>query len=248
MQQLHTLFPTLALEDSSFTLHEEMREAFWKNHSKHVYHEDNYQGYSGPDGYGRVLSHHDLDLEPLWCYIIGQCKNYINLMGVDPTQFVYSITKGFVNVLDDNHGNPIHHHAETHLSYIYYINVPENVNQKICFHDLRMRYEPWQGFSTATKKSPEWSPHQGNWWPIEIKENMCLIFPGNLPHSVAYFDGNKDSTLEYDTRINLKIDPNNLEDLKRSRISIVGDVFLSTINTNEYWNALQPLQNWRHFT
>lgn len=242
--QMHLLFPTMVMEYNGFSKHNDVKQVFWKNHKTHVYNDPNYQGYTGPDGFGKVLSHHDLEMEPLWLHIVECCKNYISQTGTDYTMYEYSITKCFVNALDDIHTNQPHSHGESHLSFIYYLNTVEQ-NQLITFFDRRERYMPYEGFDAAKFDKTQYNPWECNFSTHEVSEEKCFVFPSTLNHGVSWCNLEKDSKALNEPWVK---DRNKLEDLKTMRISIVGDVILTTKETSELCQVLQPLKNWRTFS
>ena len=239
----HRLFPTLVSEFTDFEHHEEMKEVFWKNHERHAFKDDPYIA-APPEHFGMILSHADEELGPLFDNVVACAKGYVNELGADHDSYFYSIVKSFVSTNDLHTNNGPHRHGDAHISFIYYINVPKYINQKLCMHDTtRHRYEPFEGFSMTQKTEEQpWTDVNCNFWSFDAKEGTTIIFPSNLTHSTAFCDyRDEDITQVFDKNIN------DLSELKQMRVSMSGDIILTSKQPNKNALGLQPTTFWRHY-
>ena len=240
----HRLFPTLVSEFKGFEHREEMKEVFWKNHERHAFKNDPFRT-EPPEYFGMILSHADEELSPLFENAVACAKGYVHELGADPDSFLYSITKSFVSTNDIHTNNNPHSHGDAHISFIYYINVPEHINQKFCVHDERIRHEPWRGFAGSQKIDKQnWSDVSASFWSFDVKEGNTIVIPSMLTHSTAFCD-------ERDNKVTNVFEKNinELEDLKQMRVSIAGDMIISAKNPDAMPAVLglPPINLWRHY-
>ena len=77
---------------------------------------------------------------------------------------------------------------------------------------------------------------------FDVKEGTTIIFPGNLTHSTAFCDyRDEDITQVFDKNIN------DLSELKQMRVSMAGDIILTSKQPNKNAIGLQPMTFWRHY-
>ena len=238
----HRLFPTLVSEFTDFEHHAAMKEVFWKNHKQHAFKDDPFTA-APPEKFGMILSHADEELSPLFENVISCAKGYVHELGADVDLYYFTIVKSFVSTNDLHTSNTPHRHGDAHISFIYYIYVPSNINQRFCVHDTRHRFEPFEGFiQTQKMDKSNWSDVAADFWSFAVKEGNTIIIPSNLTHSTSFCD-ERDNAVTQIFEKNI----NELDDLKQMRIAIAGDIILHSKGQNTNPIGLQPMNLWRHY-
>ena len=240
----HRVFPTLVSEFTDFEHHAAMKEVFWKNHKQHAFKNDPFLA-APPEQFGMIASHLDEELAPLFENAVACVKGYVHELGADQDAFLYSITKSFVSTNDLHTDNTPHRHSDAHISFIYYINVPPEVNQRFCVHDTRAQLGPYEGFIKTHKKDKSiWSDVSADFWSFEVVEGNTIVIPSSMLHSTSFCDErDNEVTNVFEKNINV------LSELKQMRISIAGDMVISSKNTNTMPTilGLPPINLWRHY-
>ena len=226
--QRHALFPVL-IGEASNDLHAEMKPRL----------ESAAMNYLDEDGFsseqtGHVDLHLDPEFEALMQFATLAAKEYMATHMFHPDTFDYNIVKTWMNIIKEE-GNPRHAHGDAHLSFVYYVNIPESFSTGITFHNYQERYEPFSGCITHNNPQ-EWNVFNSYAWSFPAKEGNLLIFPSRLQHHVDGTGNGKRTAVK------------SLIDLQESRVSIAGDIVLTYKEKAAKHLGLQPIQNWRVFT
>ena len=240
----YRLFPTLVSEFTDFEHHAAMKEVFWKNHKRHAFKNDPSLS-APPEQFGMIASHLDEELSPLFQNAVACVKGYVHELGADPELFFYTITKSFVSTNELYTDNTPHRHGDAHISFIYYVNVPPEINQRFCVHESRHRLEPYDGFIKGQKKDTNiWTDVSADFLSFEVVEGNTIVIPSSMIHSTSFCD-------ERDNKITNVVEKNinELSDLKQMRVSIAGDMIISTKNPESMPTilGLPPPNLWRHY-
>jgi uncharacterized protein (TIGR02466 family) len=159
--------------------------------SNPVFVSNEYEDYSFADivAYCQVLEYHpnsggnaastDTNIldNPIFSKIKELIWNSINhytkgIMRWDDHEFV--ITQSWVNVNSTNTYHHIHHHNNSIISGVFYLQTNENDN--ITFHG--------ESKSTLELTSVEYNLWNSKTWDMNVKDNTIAIFPSLLAHSV----------------------------------------------------------------
>jgi len=124
---VHALFPTLLLERVD-DQHETRKDLYIRQVMKHL----DADGYSD-ESTGHVTLHHDPIFHPICQMATQLARQHCEVMQIDPDLFDFNIVKTWLNIVKDR-ATPRHAHADAHLSFVYYINVPEACAQPIQFY------------------------------------------------------------------------------------------------------------------
>jgi uncharacterized protein (TIGR02466 family) len=225
--QKYALFPTLAAE------------AFYEDHAKlKPVLENGIFRHMTPEGYsnektGHVTLHLDEEFHPLFQFVSQAVKEYIAAYSIDSNLFDINIVKTWMNIIREK-GTPAHNHADAHISFVYYINVPEDAATPITFYNHGDWYEPYMGFSKFNNPA-EWNPFNSPAWSFSVKEGALMVFPARMHHETPDTSG--------DPEIGVK----SMKDLRRRRVSLAGDIVLTFKETSAKSMGLQPIKNWRTF-
>jgi hypothetical protein len=224
----HALFPVLVGEAFNEN-HEDMKQQLENAAMNHL--DEN--GLSN-ERTGHVDLHLDPAFNGLMKFVTLAAKEYIATHMFHPDTFDFNIVKTWMNIIKDE-GNPRHAHADAHLSFCYYINVPDDANTGITFHNYTDRIEPFPG-CILHNNPQEWNVFNSYAWSFPVKEGQLLIFPSRLQHHV---EGSGDQP---------KIGVQSIEELSAKRVSLAGDIVLTYKEKAAKHLGLQPIQNWRVFT
>ena len=171
---------------------------------------------------GKVNIHHDKEFEQFFNDLKVELINYFGVLGVRTDLFDFYVAKAWLSIIDEDKTMNAHTHSESHISFVFYINVPKN-SHAIWFMNQHMPNEFFAGLmnnerpnhtelmiseiNPANQESDYFVPEQG----------MLLLFPGKLPHFVAkspVASGPQEGTricLAGDINIHLKPGLNNFE-------------------------------------
>lgn len=224
----HALFPALITQNEiKRNTPEEIKEAFWPIALDCI----------GEDGSrGEIHNpyvHHQEELTPLYMFVHDCAMNYLDRMGCDPFGLEIYITKSWVN-LQSGEGNNVHHHEDSHLSFVYYLNIPKDTQHIVFYND--QQWFPYKGFVNAHKSGQGWNAYNSGTWSFAPKEGELFVFPSKMRHGVESISG-----------INRPV--KTLQQIKDSRVSIAGDFFFTFKhdNQNTTTNGVQPIRTWRQF-
>ena len=74
-------------------------------------------------------------------------ENHLKSLSVDTNKIRIYITKSWFNLTNHSNRNPMHEHAENHLSITYYPHIAEGLEKTLTFHDSNLkRNEPYMSF------------------------------------------------------------------------------------------------------
>lgn len=183
---------------------------------------------------GHVTMHHEPKLKEMYSFVIGSVLQYVNRLHIDSNLFEFNFVKSWLNVTNGM-SNPQHNHRDAHISFVYYMNVPENNKRSIRFFNHVHRHEPFAGsflFSNPTNTFDQYN--SGNFM-LPPEEGMLLVFPASLDHDVV-----GDDQLRVLKR-------NTIQELNKCRISVAGDILMTFKDLQAKPLGLQPITNWRRF-
>jgi uncharacterized protein (TIGR02466 family) len=228
---VNLLFPILVTDDYYYD-HLKFKKIFLENAFKHM----SEDGYSS-ESTGNVDIHLDPAFEKFFKFVAGNIKQYINTMNVDPEIFDYSLVKSWLNITKES-DNPIHNHADAHISFSYYVNIPKNIQKNFVMYRPDDTADLYKGFLNFNIK--EHNVVNSSTWRIPPVEGQIIVFPSKLEHSVMSND-QKDPIVAKDEG------SKTVDDLLERRICIAGDFILTHKNKTTQYLGLQPIKNWRIF-
>jgi hypothetical protein len=228
----HMIFPTLITE-FSYDFPQKFKDTFFSKVYQHVDENGN-----SNEKTGHVTLHHDQDFKPLYKFIHNSLTEFVSSYGTDPQQIDIYIVKSWLNIIRDVQ-TPYHNHADAHISFVYYVNIPDDIVEPIRFFaDDKGRYEPYNGFCKFANHSNQWTHINSVCWEFFPVEGHLLVFPSKIPH---------DTQLRSSTPKNMDSPNIPIENLKRKRISIAGDAVITFREKTAVAMGLQPVKNWRKF-
>ena len=226
----HTLFPTTICE-FEYERSSDFKEKVWEVGLDHI---NNIGNQEIHDPYVQ----HDDSLSEIYSFITKSVQEYLNLFNIDMDELEFYISKSYFNVLDAYDNNGRHHHKDSHISFIYYANIPDSFQSNICFYAEHIN-EPHSNFFEMFNRGG-WNIYNSSSWSFVPQEGHLFIFPGTVPHEVlnGEFDDNK-----------VMGEIKTVEQLKDKRISIVGDGMFTFKNMNQqkHTHGLQPVSSWKTF-
>lgn len=153
---------------------------------------------SVPDGYrmtgehiGKINMHHNPLFEEFFKVISEHAKTYVSVLGMRDEVFDYYITKTWLSIIDKpgQHMN-YHIHSNSEISFIYYLEVPENPDC-ISFKNKNRPNELFSGMMDDTRPEKhhtffkERNDSNFNSFFIPPQEGLLVMWPGNLPHGTV---------------------------------------------------------------
>jgi hypothetical protein len=227
MAQLHLLFPVVVYEDT-YENSSSMKDVF----SKIIFQYLNERGMSD-ENTGHVTMHHDNLLKPLFGFATAAAKKFVAQYMIDSDLFDYHVVKSWMNMIEHRE-TPQHNHADAHISFVYYVNLPKTNDMPITFCNYPNRYEPFP-FMSKVNTPTEWNAINSYAWSFAPQEGTIFVFPSTLSHYVEKHDEKPETGIH------------NSEDFMRHRISIAGDILLTYKDKSAKSLGLQPIKNWRTF-
>ncbi len=122
MSQIFNIFPTTIYVDKVEN-HKTFKEQFLKLYEKFDYEENDISN-TVSEGQVHPLIHLEPSMDDMFKEIVRHIKSYV----LDTLQFKdmfnYSITKTWISRARDNKEIPWHIHSTSHVSFVYYLNIP----------------------------------------------------------------------------------------------------------------------------
>lgn len=228
---IYALFPTLVV-DMINPDHSDFKQVFLDNAFKHM----DAEGLSS-ESTGNVDVHTDPAFESFFKFVSDTARSYVSVLNIDPNIFEFNLVKCWLNITKEN-DNPVHDHADAHLSFAYYINVPEHVDKQFVMYNPHTTNNLYNGMLKFNIS--EYNMFNSSKWSLATEEGKLLLFPSTLKHSVMS-PGRIDPVTVADPG------SKTVEELLTNRICIAGDFILTHKNKTEQFLGLQPIQNWRTF-
>lgn len=230
----HAVFPTLVGE-FNYEYPQKFKEIFFKIVPNLLDSNGN-----SNEKTGHVTIHHTLEFKDLYTFISKNIKEFLSVYECDPSLMDAYIVKSWLNIVRDIQ-TPYHSHADAHISFVYYVNIPDDIKEPLRFFPSfpMGRFEPYVGFTKYASRGDSWNAFNAQCWEYYPTEGSLLIFPATIPHD----------TYLYSSLQKIDYSKNSLEDnLKKKRISIAGDILLTFKEKTAKAMGLQPIKNWRKFT
>lgn len=189
----HELYPTLVCT-FEYEKHTEFKELFERKYKKYGHYDKDGRFLTG-EHYGYNQVQHEPTFEEFYDYVAGCAKSYIMELNMELDNFYLALAKSWFSFCDNQVIVPPHSHADHHLSFIYYVNTPENC-QSINFHDYRPNMnEPFHyGFDQTLGEPPNCkgsNRYNDNNYHFIPKEGELYIFPSKLIHSTTHMGDQK---------------------------------------------------------
>jgi hypothetical protein len=225
--EIHALFPTLLLQDDNLE-NDRLKNIILKNMLKHT----DADGFSG-EFTGHVNLHHEPLYEQVFVMATHMAKQYCEVMQIDPDLFDFNIVKSWFNILE-NQSTPYHSHADAHLSFCYYVHVPEDLAQPIRFYAKEDKYEPFPAFAKFNSPA-EWNIFNSYSWSFQASEGRMYLWPARMGHDTVGKSNDQPTGIT------------SVEEAKKRRVSLAGDILLTYKEKSRSPLGLQPKRNWRLF-
>jgi hypothetical protein len=224
----HSLFPTLITERSNDN-HATFKKVFVNNVHKHMTEDGR-----SDESTGHVDIHTDPGFKEFFTFIADSVREYVSTLNIDPDTFEYNLVKSWLNTTTES-DNPIHDHADAHVSFSYYVNIPEGLEKFLVFyrpHDTNSLYNGMLNFNIN-----EHNAFNASTWKLRPEEGKVFVFPSSLKHSVL--------APHHDEPV--FVPEMGTVDVMSRRICIAGDFLLTHKHKTTQFLGLQPVKNWRTF-
>ena len=228
MAQIFNVFP-LTIYVDKISKHEIYKEDFYKLYPKYDY--DESTGASTvSEGYVDPFIHLEPSLDPLFSEIAGHVRSYIHETLKFRDIFNITFTKTWLSRMRDFKEIPLHIHSTSHISFVYYLNVPPN-SHKLTFHNPHCSNSL---FKTATSDKgdaeknlvEEYNLLNSNTFFIHPQEGCVILFPSSVLHGTESV----------------------VSDFRGERLAIVGDITLIMKEKYKHFtNGYVDQKYWRQF-
>ena len=117
-------------------------------------------------------------------FIVQHLKKFsTTILGINENEASCNIPNSWLNVYEPNAFNPVHHHVNSIISGIFYINcleLPDNKTDGICFHSQQCQHL-FQDIGLPITHPTEFSSEEHR---ISVVTGDLVLFPSSLKHSV----------------------------------------------------------------
>jgi len=223
----HRLFPTLVGE-----FHYPEKDKFKQLFVENIFKYTTQEGYSNEYS-GHVTLHHEKNFENLFKFASEAVETYIERLHIDTYKFDINIVKTWMNI-KKNATTPRHAHHDAHLSFTYYVNMPEDCSLPIRFYCPEPKSEPYQGSIQHNNTKNLWDDLNSYTHTFTPIEGQLLVFPSSIQHD----------TIGYVTGIETGI---NEQNILHYRLCLAGDILLTYKEKTASPLGIQPVYNWRNF-
>lgn len=225
----HALFPTLVCE-FDYPEAANFKPVFYEHIFK----------YMTPEGYSseftnHVNIHHEKAFEPFFRYAMYCVKQYTKRLHIDNDKFQFNLVKTWLNVKKDN-STPKHAHGDAHISFTYYVNIPNSFSRPLRFYNHERPHEPYPGSIRWNNTKDVWDQFNAATWSFHPREGQLFVFPSNLVHDTL---GQSDDQLDEGNPT--------VDKLSENRICLAADIVMTYKKQTASPLGLQPIENWRTF-
>ena len=228
----HAIFPTLIGQwhyNDSVKFKKTIQKTAIKYLDKH--------GFSN-ESTGHVTIHHEPKFKNFYTFVSDSLKEYIQTLNVDPERFDLNLVKSWFNIIKDTN-TPHHNHGDAHVSFVYYINLPTNIQKNLHFCRTHPIHNDLFYGMLKYNNNGQWNSFNALGYNFAVEEGQLYIFPGSLFHENT--DVNTSAQYE-NAGVKSK------EDLYTRRVSIAGDFILTFKESMALPLGLQPIKNWKVFS
>lgn len=227
---LHYLFPTAVASFKSDN-HEKHKKAFYERMPSHCIPHESGVGLISGESSGKVYVHTDEALAGLFRFVSRCIGEYLDQLAFDKSRVDINIVKTWISATNNDTVTPVHLHATSHLSFVYYMSMPKDADA-IAFQIQASPNEPFYGaFGSSTPRQRslvlERNALNANQSVLQVEEGQLLVFPSHLLHGTVKVGDMGDET----------------------RISLAGDVLLVfNEEAPNYATGVFDPKTWRVFS
>lgn len=186
--QLQHMFPTaVGLFDSDN--HEEYKRVFFERMPSHCIQHESGAGLISGENTGMVYVHTDTALEAFFEFVSRCVASYMTELRLDVDRFDINIVKTWISTTNNQTVTPVHGHATSHLSFVYYMNMPKDADA-LMFKITSSPNEPFYGAFEESNHRQRSLVTERNWLnsnsaTIAPGEGQLLVFPSHLMHGTV---------------------------------------------------------------
>jgi uncharacterized protein (TIGR02466 family) len=223
------LFPT-AVGSFESDNHKEYKQIFLERMPDHCIQHESGAGLISGESSGKVYVHTDASLSEFFSFVSRCVEEYLENLAFDISRVDINIVKTWITATDNNTVTPVHCHVTSHLSFVYYMQMPKEADA-IMFQIWTNPNEPYIGaFGQSTSRQQslvlERNALNSNQSILPVHEGQLLVFPSTLYHGTVKMGDMGDET----------------------RISLAGDVLLVfNEQSPNYSSGLFDPKTWRKF-
>lgn len=205
---------------------------------------DSIDDHLSDDGYsnemtGHLTLHHDIRFAKFFEFATRSAMEYVSCLSIDPSIYDFNVVKSWFNITKETN-NPVHTHSDAHLSFVYYISTPHDVQKMLCFFVKDSPNELYKGMEDNIRA---FNVENSASWSLVVNEGELYLFPANLAHGVI---ASKEDITGYGVKTSVEND-DPVRDITKFRVAIAGDIVLTHREKTLVHMGLQPIKNWRTF-
>jgi hypothetical protein len=224
----HALFPVLVSE-FHYDYPHRFKEVFFNSVFDHL----NEDGCSNEQT-GHVTIHHDERYKEIYQFATTCVKRFMQVYNVNSELFDINVVQSWLNITAGQ-SNQKHNHGDAHITFVYYVHIPDTIQTPIRFYNYSNRHEPFPLFTKMNNETNSWNLFNSYTWQFMPTDGQLMVFPATLYHDTL---GNSSDASPF-----IKTP----QDINNRRISIAGDILLTHKEKIPRHLGLQPISNWRKF-
>ncbi len=185
---LFYMFP-VAVASFKSDKHEDYKRVFFDRMPEHCITHESGQGLISGESSGKVYLHTDEAFRPFFEFVSQCIASYLDQLSYDRSRIDIHVIKTWISVTDNQTVTPTHAHGTSHLSFVYYMNMPKEADA-IAFQIQNSPNEPYYGaFSESANRQRslilERNALNANQSIILVEEAQLLVFPSHLHHGTV---------------------------------------------------------------
>jgi hypothetical protein len=143
---------------------------------------------------GKSYLHNDEDFSIFFKQLKSHITEYLTKLGFAADKLSYHVLKSWYVIISDLNGMEFHHHDGADLSFVYYVDVPEDcANVRFLNQNFRNKNAIFNGIFISSDSEKNFigdfnNPHTSHSYPFKPKEGSLLIFPSALEHGIERTD------------------------------------------------------------
>jgi len=160
---------------------------------------------------GKSYLHNDEDFSIFFQQLKFHITEYLTKLGFAADKLSYHVLKSWYVIISDLNGMDFHHHDSGDLSFVYYVDVPEDcANVRFLNQNFRNKNAIFNGIFIAGDAQKNFigdfnNPHVRHSHPFKPANGKLLLFPSSLEHGIEDTDNSiKRYSIAGDIKFTLK--------------------------------------------
>jgi len=152
---LFYMFP-VAVASFKSDKHEDYKRVFFDRMPEHCITHESGQGLISGESSGKVYLHTDEAFRPFFEFVSQCIASYLDQLSYDRSRIDIHVIKTWISVTDNQTVTPTHAHGTSHLSFVYYMNMPKEADVALSGDVFLIFNEPAPNYATGVFDPRTW--------------------------------------------------------------------------------------------